>query len=170
MSRKYIRVSEMLIVDSMMHLRSETPIQCRPPVAQSQLANRENVSGEPMEEQPQIINVVHHDMDTNIALETTVSSSKESNLPQALISSQFQRVLVSPQVARSSVNSLITPRPADTQFSQGLAMTQVTVPPHLRVTASFGYTPTPESLFPLASLYSRSHGTNFGIPRVVCRA
>ena len=159
----------MLIVDSMMYLRSETPIQCRPPVAQSQLANREDVSSEPnMEEQPQIINVVQHDMDTNIALETTVSSSKESNLPQSLICPQFQRVLVSPQVARSSVNSLITPRPTDAQFSQGLAMTQVTVPPHLRVTASFGYTPTPENLFPLASLYSKSHGTNFGTPRVVC--
>ena len=39
--RKYLRVSELLIIDSMTYLKSYIPIQCRPPVARSQLLNRE---------------------------------------------------------------------------------------------------------------------------------
>src|SRR5271170_7732731 len=34
----------------MLHLRSEVPIQSRPPVARSQIANRENVSAESLHE------------------------------------------------------------------------------------------------------------------------
>src|ERR1700731_1312701 len=64
-NRKYIRVSEILIVDSMLHLRSDTPIQCRPPVAQSQLANRENTSSEPMEDVSHQPDMKPEDMDTS---------------------------------------------------------------------------------------------------------
>jgi hypothetical protein len=53
----------------------------------------------------------------------------------------------------------------DTQFTQAMPMTQIPVPAHLRVTASFGYSPsTTESLLPLASLPSHNHGAMFGIP------
>ena len=40
----------MLIIDTMVHLKSEIPIQCRPPVARSQIANREYTSGESLQE------------------------------------------------------------------------------------------------------------------------
>ena len=165
----------MLIVDSMLHLQSETPIQCRPPVAQSQLANRETTSSEPMIEDNtnnQQDMIMQDGMDITTALPPppppppVLSPQFESNLQQQpLASPQFQTTLNSPQIARSSFTSTSMPPPDTqyTQYSQPLAMTQETVPAHLRVTASFGYVPTsPENLLPLASLPSKTHGTTIG--------
>jgi hypothetical protein len=162
--RKYIRVSEMLIVDSMMHLRSDTPIQCRPPVAQSQLANRENTSSEPMEDVSHQPDMKLEEMDTTTtALEPATLPQNQSTLPQQpLTSPENQNIPHSPQIARSLLTSSMESQP--TQYSQGLAMTQVAVPPHLRVTTSFGYNPTtPENLRPLESLYSKNHKQTIGI-------
>jgi hypothetical protein len=164
----------MLIVDSMLHLQSETPIQCRPPVAQSQLANRENTSSEPMMEihtNNQQDMVMQDGIDITTALPpappSVVSPQFESNPQQQLLASpQFQTTLILPQIARSSFPSPSMP-PPDTQYSQysqAMAMTQETVPAHLRFTASFGYIPTsPENLIPLASLPSKTHGTTIGM-------
>src|SRR5579859_1550163 len=148
MSRKYIRVSEMLIVDSMIHLRSDTPIQCRPPVAQSQLANRVASSGEPMEEVGQQTNLmqdVEDDVDTSIVPAPALSPLNESNVQQPSPSAQVKAVSTSPQIIRSSFNTSVAPPPTHSQstpFTQAPAMTQVTVPAHLRRTTSFGYYPT----------------------------
>lgn len=54
--RKYLRVSELLVIESMTHLKSLIPIQCRPPVAQSQLLNRESTGSSPIwNVQPRLI-------------------------------------------------------------------------------------------------------------------
>lgn len=148
----------------MVHLRSETPIQCRPPVAQSQLVNREIVSSEPTEESlPPAIN---QEIDTHAAFPTEASANlsptKEILQHQTLLSPQLHRDLQTPQRLRSSpINST----GAETRFTQAMPMTQVSLPAHLRVTASFGYFPsTTELLLPLASLPPHNHGTMFGSP------
>src|SRR2546423_4304288 len=132
----------MLIVDSMVHLRSDTPIQCRPPVAQSQLLNRELSPSEPTEEH--LPPPVNQEMDTH-AISTTSTSTNISPAreilqpqpqPQPLLSPHLHRTLETSQKQRSSpIHSMATGTP----FTQAMPITQVTLPPHLRVTTSFGY-------------------------------
>jgi hypothetical protein len=68
----------MLIMDSMVHVRSDTPIQCRPPVAQSQLVNREIISDEPIEEQlPPTVDQMDTDPTFQTVETANMSSQKE---------------------------------------------------------------------------------------------
>jgi hypothetical protein len=150
-------------MDSMVHVRSDTPIQCRPPVAQSQLVNREIISDEPIEEQ--LLPTVNQ-MDTDPAFQTVetanMSSQNELCFQQPLLSPHLQRDF---QISQPLHSSQIKAMAGDTQFTQAMPMTPLPVPAHLRITASFGYSPsTPESLLPLASLPSHNHGAMFGIP------
>lgn len=158
----------MLIVDSMLHLRSETPIQCRPPVAQSQLANRVVSSGEPMEDEAQQTNMmqdVQDDMEDTTAPAPAVLPPNESNPQQPSISPQTQNASTPPQKVRSSFTSSMAPPTTQyTQFTQASPMTQVTVASHLRKTTTFGYNPSStEKLQTLSSLFDKSHGNVIGI-------
>ena len=160
----------MLVLDPILHLRSGTPIQYRPPVAQSQLANRVISSGEPMEDDPEQTNMmqdVQDDMDDTTTTAPTVPYPNESNPQQPSISPQTQNASPSPHIVRSSfTTSSVAPPPSTqyTQFTQASPMTQITVPTHLRQITSFGYNPSSaEKLQTLASLSDKSHGNVIGM-------
>jgi hypothetical protein len=162
-NRKYFRVSEMLIIDTMVYLKSEIPIQCRAPVARSQIANRENISGESLQE-----TIVHntrspaHDV-------TDVSVGHGNSVPHPSSENRFQGHLVSPQVFPEPVSPEMLPVTAPApnvqlEHSPSQYSSQHPGPPNPRIPACFGYDPaTAEYFIPLSMLVSKKHGELIGI-------
>lgn len=140
----------------MVHLKSEIPIQCRPPVARSQIDNRENTSGESLQE------TMDHDTVIPTHDVTAVSVSHGNFVPHPSSENRFQGQFQSPQVFRKSVSletlPLTSPAPnVQLQHSQS----QYPIP---RIPACFGYDPaTSEHLIPLSELGSKNHGEIIGI-------
>jgi hypothetical protein len=143
----------------MTHLRSEFPIQCRPPpVANSQLANRENISGENVED-------IGFD-------QTVMQMDNVSNLPPMVFEFRSpSQNNIQPQVPSFQVVPMAVPeetmfvRPVTSQplHSSHLSQHNTQLPPP-RTTLSFGYNPaTTESLIPLSALLSKKHKETVGI-------
>jgi hypothetical protein len=148
----------------MIHLRSEIPIQRRSPVAQSQIANRENVSGECIQgTQLQGTTIPTHAVGNDFQHQTIISSKSQSLSQNPCNSS------LSPQTVRSPVNNHPETLSLKTSYS-GAAPTQCShssyehpTLSYVRITTTFGYNPaTAENLIPLSSLYSKSHGDTIG--------
>jgi hypothetical protein len=162
--RKYIRVSEMLVIDTMLHLRSELPIQCHPPVARSQIINRENMSGDSLRETAQQPTAISTHNLTQDPASAPPGSQKPilSGLGQASQSSQLNRTVWSPNVQRPSTNvSFHRPTSQPYHSQNGFRFQQAT--PQLHKVSHFGYnSATTENLLPLSSLPSKNHLDNFG--------
>ena len=148
----------------MVHLKSEIPIQCRPPVARSQIANREYTSGESLQE-TMIHNTIipTHDV-------TEVSVGHGNFVPHPSSENRFQGQFVSPQVVEKPVSPEMLPltNPApNVQLHNSRSQypsQQYTEPPNPRIPACFGYDPaTVEHLIPLSALGSKKHGETIGI-------
>src|SRR5947207_14280228 len=96
----------MLIVDTMVYLKSDTPIQCRPPVARSQIASRENTTGETLQE-----TTVHNTIiPTHDVTEVFVDQGNSFN--HTLSENRFQGQFASPQVVQNRVLPEIFPVPS----------------------------------------------------------
>ena len=153
----------MLIVDTMLYLKSDTPIQCRPPVARSQITSRENTSGETLQE-----TTVHNTiLPTNNATEVFVDQG--NSVAYTGSENRFQGQFASPQIVQSPVSPETLPvPPAHLHHSQcQYSFQQYTEPSDQRLSACFGYDPaTDEYLIPLAALASKNHGENIGISRL----
>lgn len=168
MCRKYLRVSEMLILGSMVHLRSEIPIESRPPVARSQLLHRESVSGDFQEAFGNTVipsNIVQ-EASTN-AIQGALSTTHQTQEPTQ--SSHRSRV---PFLEESSPNAqhiqsqsqYSYPQHVPPQCPHPKPPSQQQVAPILpRKTSYFGHNPsTPENLIPLSSLPSKNPGETIG--------
>jgi hypothetical protein len=144
----------------MTHLRSEFPIQCRPPlVANSQLADRENISDENVED---------------IGIDQAVMQMDNvSNLPPMVFEFRSpSQQNIQPQVPSFQVAPMAIPEetmfvrpPVTSQPSHSFHLSQhnTQLPPP-RTTLSFGYNPaTTESLIPLSALPSKKHKETVGI-------
>lgn len=135
--RKYLRVSELLLIDTITHLKSNIPIQCRRPVARSQLLNRESVS--PADGLP------------------PAQQSPATSPTSAFLQPAASHTSPSPHTARSPVAKRLplfesSPNLASSQFQTGRIVRQ-------RIRASFGYNPsTPENLMSLKMLQDKKHG------------
>src|SRR5271170_8178829 len=72
----------MLILESMVHLRSEIPIESRAPVARSQLLNRQSFSGDFQEPFHNTV-IPTHDMreSSTYAVQGAVSTSRQTQSP-----------------------------------------------------------------------------------------
>jgi hypothetical protein len=149
----------------MVHLLSQTPIQCRPPVAQSQLAHRENTSSESL-----------HDATTVVT--TTVIPTRELEdgnsyipVPTQAGSQNVQTQTISPSAIQmpTQFNSFNPPPNFQPQQSQVIQSSVPSSAPYAspfqpRKTTSFGYNPsTAENFIPLSSLPSKTHGDHIGI-------
>src|SRR5271155_2121112 len=72
----------MLVLDSMVHLRSEIPIESHDPVARSQLLNRQRVSGDFQEPFHNTVIPTHDMRDTSTcAIQGAVSTSHQTQDP-----------------------------------------------------------------------------------------
>ena len=166
MYRKYLRVSEMLILRSMIHLRSEIPIESRPPVARSQLLHRENVSGdfpEPFQNTVIQSNVVKDASTNDIQVRvSTTHQTHESN--QSLHSSRVPCKEQSPPNVQYIQSQNPESQNVLAQCSHPRDPSQqVNVAPTTRKTSYYGYNPsTPANPLPLSSLSSKAHGDTIG--------
>jgi hypothetical protein len=168
MCRKYLRVSEMLILGSMVHLRSEIPIESRPPVAQSQLLHRESVSGEFVEAFRNTVvpsNIVQ-EASTN-AIQGAVSSTHQVRKPtQSPHGSRVPLLEEFPPNAQYIQSQSQYPDPQNVQPQHSHPKTlpqQHTAPVRPRKTSYFGYNlSTLENPIPLSSLPSKNHGDTIG--------
>jgi hypothetical protein len=164
MCRKYLRVSEMLVLDSMVHLKSEIPIESRAPVARSQLLNRQSVSGE-LQEPFQSTVIPTHDMRESSTYVVRGRSTFH----------QTQGATLSPHDTRIPLIEELPPNPqhVSTQYpvlqktpqqcSQQHVSQHHPAPPPPRKTSYYGYNPaTPENLTPLSSLPSKTPGDTIG--------
>lgn len=157
----------MLIINTMVHLRSEIPIQCRPPVANSQLANRENISGENL---PGTVS-----NDTTMPPDGVVGPAHGVSTFRSTSGNNFQQEIAPQQVVQLPVILEVLPfsnRPPDRSqsFHSSYASHQNTRPSHPLITSSFGYNPTTvESLIPLSALPSKNHNKPIGISYFTCR-
>ena len=160
----------MLIIDTMVHLKSEIPIQYRPPVARSQIVNRENTSGESLLE-TMVHNTVipTHDV-------TAASVGHGDSVPDPSSENRFQGQFTSPQVVRELASPemlLLTTSAPNMQLQHSHSQhpsQQYTGPPNLRIPACFGYNPaTAEHLIPLSALGSKRHGQSIGISSLLRR-
>jgi len=145
-SRKYLRVSEVLVIDTMTHLKSNIPIQCRVPPSRSQLLNRESMS--PSKDLAQLFPAQQND--------TSAQPSNTASVKPGGVS----RTSLSPHVVRSPVVPPpgSSPNCAPSQFQNSLQTGQV-IPPPNRPTSIFGFNPaTPEHLIPLSMLQAKKHG------------
>ena len=159
--RKYLRVSEMLIIDTMIYLRSETPIQLPPRVAQSQILNRQETPSENSHE----YSALHPTSTGNVDASTTVPPP-EYGCAQTE-SQGIQVPLETPEALRTrSQSKLLSPSPNVAQQSLYELSSSLTSSVRPSVTANFGYNAsTSENLIPLASLTSKSHGDHIGKTR-----
>ena len=142
----------MLIIDTMTHLISETPIHVRPPVAQSQLAHRESVPGENGTPVSPALGSHHLQIAVGSIPDPTTRQSPTfpSQLPQ---SNNVSPVRHFTQPTSSHYYQL----PLPSQHYEG--------PEVSRVTASFGYDPSsPENIVALSALPSFKHASNIGTP------
>jgi hypothetical protein len=153
----------MLIIDTMVHLKSEIPIQCRPPVARSQIINRENTSGESLPE-----TMVHNTVIPTHNV-TAVSVDHGNSVTHPNSENRFQGQFVSPQFRElvSPKMLLLTSSAPDTQLQHSHSQypsQQYTEPPNPRIPACFGYNPaTAEHFISLSALGSKRHGQTIGI-------
>ena len=165
MCRKYLRVSEMLVIDTMLHLRSELPIQCRPPVARSQIINRENMSGESLRETTQQPTAIATHNITQDPASAPPGSQHPilSALGQASQSSQLIRTVWSPNAQRPSTNVSFHPPTSQPYHTQNEFLFRQQATPQFHKASHFGYnSATSENLLPLSSLSSKNHLDNFG--------
>jgi hypothetical protein len=156
----------MLVIDTMLHLRSEVPIQCRPPVARSQIVNRENMSCESLREtahQPTAI-ATHNLSEDPSSAPPGAQHSILSGFGRASQSSLLNRTVWSPNVQRPSTNLSFHPPTSQPYHTQNEFIFQQRLTPQIRKTSCFGYnSATTENLLPLSSLSSKNHLDNFGI-------
>jgi hypothetical protein len=180
--RKYLRVSELLVIDSMTHLKSLIPIQCRPPVAQSQLLNRESTepatspAPEPLPlPAPQALHPPPADGFVHPA--TTLPSPHAARSP--LIQRTHSLPVTSPMVksetpstrrtisAREPSSSVFTPGLGPSQFQNSLQPRQFLGGARRRPMA-FGFnSTTPENIVSLAELQKREHKDRIDVFAVV---
>lgn len=158
----------MLVIDTMLHLRSEVPIQNRPPVARSQLINRENISDESLREAvyPQTTIATHNFGQASSQAPPLRPDSQHLIRPSSQVSQSphLNRTLSSPEMQRSSINVYFPPSASAPRYTQTNLLSQYHVTPNIRKTSSFGYNPaTTENLLTLSSLSSKNHGEAFGI-------
>lgn len=151
----------MLVIDTMVHLKSEIPIQCRAPVARSQLASRKNISFESL--QATVVNNTVHDV-------TEASAGHGNSVHQFSLESRFGRQLASPPVVQKPVSpdmlTVITPAPDVQLQHSGYPSQKYAEPPNPRIPTCFGYDPTTaEHLITLSALDSKQHGETIGISK-----
>src|SRR5271154_5193274 len=150
----------MLVLDSMVHLRSEIPIEPRAPVARSQLLNRQSVSGDFQEPFHNTVIPTHDMRDTSTyAVQGAVSTSHQTQdptqSPHAIRIPLLEELPPNPQHVPTQYSG---PQNLPQQCSQYEHLSQQhTIPPPPRKTAYFGYnSTTPENPIPLSSLPSKT--------------
>jgi hypothetical protein len=159
-SRKYLRVSEMLIMDTMTYLLSETPIHIRPPVNQSQLQNRESLPGENT-------SPVTPRAGTHEGVTSNTSLQPGDPMPQASLASPVRPVHTygqsqSPPTAAPPATYFTVPTSSH-YLQPTLPSQRFEVSLELRITASFGYnTQTPENIAPLSHVIAERAGQTIG--------
>jgi hypothetical protein len=158
----------MLVIDTMLHLRSEVPIQCRPPVARSQIINRENISGESLRETAyQQTTIATHNLVQGPSQASHIQPGSQYPIrPGSQVSSQsphLNKTMSSPEIQGPSVVVNYPPCTTESYHTQTKLLSQYPDMAYVRKTSSFGYNPaTTENLLTLSSLASKNHGDPFG--------
>lgn len=159
--RKYLRASEMLIIDTMTYLISETPIHVRPPVAQSQLAHRESLPGENATPVSPAIGSHHLQTAVSVMPDATTGQTFAQPASPTFPSQLPQSNSVSPvRHFTQPTSSHYYQLPLPSQHYEG--------PEVSRAMASFGYDPSsPENIVALSALPNLKHASNVGTPLVL---
>jgi hypothetical protein len=149
----------MLVIDTMKHLISETPIQALPPpVSHSQIENRENTSSSKSEERPPPQQTtVAENPDTSsesvrlYVFENPVAGSQDNQSPSS-----------SPEGART--RSQPREEKAVTQQSPQLSRHDMTsnISSPIRPSAIMTNPSTSENIISLSALHSKKHGDHIG--------
>ena len=132
------------MIDTMTHLKSNIPIQCRVPPSRSQLLNHESMSPS-------------KDLAHLPAQQKDVSAQPSNT---AFVKPGVSRTSLSPHVVRSPVLPPLGSSPSrePSKFQNSLQTGQV-IPPPNRPTSIFGFNPTTtENLIPLSVLQAKKHG------------
>jgi len=161
-TRKYLRVSELLIIDTMTYLRSETPIHIQPPVNQSQLQYRESIPSENTSPPVETLDTREvQTASTALQVREPIPQPITPGFPSQLL--QARDLIVSQNVETSAANDFS--HPSSSHYHQPTLPAQHHSDSSVnRVTSSFGYRPdTPENIVPLSRISSIGPGSTVGI-------
>ena len=156
----------MLVIDSMTHLLSEIPIQCRPPVARSQLDNRVHSSSE----SPRCTRMHNTIAPTrqvdgsshSVPIDSTIHDPTQHFHQLTQISSLTRNSEISADMQSNPFGSQNFPSSHYSQHSSQQRTAIVTA----GVTTSFGYNPdTAANPIPLSALFSVNPGDTIGVPQ-----
>ena len=133
------------MIDTMTHLKSNIPIQCRVPPSRSQLLNRESMS--PSKDLAHLVPAQQNATETQPPHTNFV---KPEGVSRVSLSPHVVRLPVVPPLESSSNH-------ASSQFQNSLQTGPI--PPPNRPISSFGFnSTTPENLIPLSMLQAKKHG------------